>query len=137
MKLLEFDPRFALVAGSSFTQWDLNHPLDGIDALRGMIDFVVVDPPFLNEVTNEAFATCLEAILAPGGRMLLLTSTSVTNLSRIYKGVLQEGITELLETSERLQVAHAGGIANGFGSWLSWRPEPELLERALTWEDEE
>lgn len=89
-------------------------------------------------MTNEAFAAALGHILRPStGRFLVLTSTSVTNLSSIYRPLLQPNTPELVETTDRLRVAHAGGIANGFGSWLSWQPEPELLEKALDWTDEE
>lgn len=88
-------------------------------------------------MTNQAFATALSHLLTPStGRFLILTSTSVPNLSPTYAHLLQPGTPELVETSDRLQVAHAGGIANGFGSWLSWRPEEAVLEEALTWEEE-
>lgn len=89
-------------------------------------------------MTNEAFAACLSHILVPStGKFLLLTSTSVTNLSSIYSSLLAPGMTELFEISDRLQPTHAGGFANAYGSWLSWTPDEGALEKALVWEDEE
>lgn len=49
-RLLEFDRRFALLAGKHFVHYDLDEP-DKLPAeLLGSVDIAVVDPPFLNEV---------------------------------------------------------------------------------------
>ncbi|KAK4698351.1 EEF1A lysine methyltransferase 1, partial [Phenoliferia sp. Uapishka_3] len=52
-KLLEYDTRFALVAGRSFVRYDLDEPDVWPEELRGNVEVAVVDPPFLNEESGE------------------------------------------------------------------------------------
>ena len=48
--LLEYDTRFALLSEQEFVRYDLDEPLALPEGLKGKVDFMVVDPPFLNEV---------------------------------------------------------------------------------------
>jgi hypothetical protein len=54
--LLEYDRRFAVASASSggghFIHYDLEQ--DNIpDTIKGTVELAIVDPPFLNEVSNE------------------------------------------------------------------------------------
>ena len=52
-RLLEFDNRFALVAGRAFVKYDLDEPDIFPEELRGTVDIAILDPPFLNEVRRS------------------------------------------------------------------------------------
>lgn len=48
--LFEFDNRFELLAGRDhFFFYDYNKPLDFSDEIKGKVDRLLIDPPFLNE----------------------------------------------------------------------------------------
>jgi hypothetical protein len=55
--LLEYDTRFALLSEQEFVRYDLDEPLALPEGLKGKVDFMVVDPPFLNEVRWTQHAT--------------------------------------------------------------------------------
>lgn len=129
--LLEHDARFSLIPtsgtkGSSFfIQYDLHSPLCLPPSLHGQIDFIVVDPPFLNTRTNALVSQSVEILLRKerggrgggGGRLLLLTSNSVKGLKEVYA----QEVWEEVEQGE-LCVEHEGGrLRNGFGAWRNWR----------------
>ncbi|PWN39391.1 hypothetical protein IE81DRAFT_294920 [Ceraceosorus guamensis] len=118
--LLEYDRRFELIDAEEFVHYDLEEPLRVPEHLKGRVDFAVVDPPFLNEVTSRKVAETVKELLAPKGRVLLLTGRSIADAAcGIYKEVAD---VELKETA--LKVEHAGGLANAFGAWASW-PDAE------------
>jgi len=50
-KLLEFDQRFAVLSPKQFVPYDLDEPDDFPESLKESFEIVVVDPPFLNEVS--------------------------------------------------------------------------------------
>lgn len=113
--------------------YDLEEPERYPEELRGTVDIAIADPPFLNEVrggvcrlplliiltpatqvTNRYFATTLRSLLKPDGKLILLTSTSVSSiLPKVYDS---PPVGPLRKTS--LQVEHAGGrLQNDFGGW--------------------
>uniref|UniRef100_A0A1B6GV00 Protein-lysine N-methyltransferase g.8434 n=1 Tax=Cuerna arida TaxID=1464854 RepID=A0A1B6GV00_9HEMI len=49
VSLLEYDSRFAVIAGEAFVQYDYNFPLDVPRELASQCDLVLMDPPFLSE----------------------------------------------------------------------------------------
>uniref|UniRef100_A0A0W0GCP7 Uncharacterized protein n=1 Tax=Moniliophthora roreri TaxID=221103 RepID=A0A0W0GCP7_MONRR len=115
-RLLEFDKRFSVLDPKRFIPYDLDEPDDFHESLRGTVDVAVVDPPFLNEVTNKNLATTLRQILNPKrGKLVMITSTSVENvLDEVYSqpplGALRRAV---------LEVEH-GQLANDFACWGSW-----------------
>lgn len=50
-RLLEYDRRFNVLAPKKFIHYDLDEPDKFPEELRGAVDIVVTDPPFLNEVS--------------------------------------------------------------------------------------
>ncbi|GAA6009170.1 hypothetical protein JCM11491_005779 [Sporobolomyces phaffii] len=117
--LLEYDGRFGLL-GDKFVHYDLEEPDKIPEALWGSVDIAIADPPFLNEITNKHLSAGLKKILKPDGKLVLLTSTSVSSLPTIYA---HAPIGPLHETS--LRVEHAGGIQNEFRVWTSWEFDGE------------
>lgn len=70
------------------------------------------------QVTNKKLARTLSHILHPTkGRLVLLTSTSVEHLFPDIYGSAPLGPLY----KSRIKVSHAGGIANNFGVWTSWK----------------
>lgn len=137
--LWEYDTRFKLVAGDKFVHYNLEEPEQYPEELRGTVDIAIADPPFLNEVrsrsppasfqpdgiittpspqvTNRYFATTLRSLLKPNGKLILLTSTSVSSiLPKVYS---EPPIGNLRRTT--MEVEHAGGrLQNDFACWASW-----------------
>lgn len=118
--------------------YDIDSPEDVPQDLLGSVDIAVADPPFLNEVrscslslnffrakhsllqvTNKKLAQTLGLILRPTGRLVLLTSTSVQHL---FPSIYSDSPLGPLYESP-IKVHHAGGIANDFGVWTSWKIE--------------
>ncbi|GAA5986296.1 hypothetical protein JCM5350_002973 [Sporobolomyces pararoseus] len=118
--LLEYDGRFGLL-GEKFVHYDLEEPEKIPKDLWGTVDIAIADPPFLNEITNKHLSAGLRKLLKPdSGKLILLTSTSVSSLPEIYS---EQPLGPLNETS--LRVEHAGGIQNEFRVWTSWKFEGE------------
>ncbi|KAG6828865.1 hypothetical protein H0H92_006572 [Tricholoma furcatifolium] len=115
-RLLEFDKRFTVLAPTKFIHYDLEEPDNFPEYLRGDVDVVVVDPPFLKERTNVKLIQTIRQILHPTrGKLVLITSTSVeTILRRLYA---EPPLGPLRGTS--LKPEH-GGLANAFACWGSW-----------------
>ncbi|EDR08144.1 uncharacterized protein LACBIDRAFT_147556, partial [Laccaria bicolor S238N-H82] len=114
--LLEYDQRFAVVSPKQYTPYDLDEPDVFPEALRGKVDMAVVDPPFLNEVTNTKIAQTLRQILHPTrGKLLLITSTSIEEtLHKIYDS---SPVGPLRKTT---MVVEHRQLSNDFAAWGSW-----------------
>ncbi|AAS53371.1 AFL001Wp [Eremothecium gossypii ATCC 10895] len=64
--LLEFDKRFELLAGTDkFLFYDYSKPLDFDSKLKGKVDRLLIDPPFLNEHCQTNSSITAKALLAP------------------------------------------------------------------------
>ncbi|KAG6809063.1 hypothetical protein H0H93_016147, partial [Arthromyces matolae] len=85
-RLFEYDKRFAVLAPKKFVYYDLDEPDIFPEDLKGNVDVVLVDPPFLNEVTNKKVLQTIRQILHPTqGKLLLTTSTSIKDVvQRLY-----------------------------------------------------
>ncbi|KAE9397256.1 hypothetical protein BT96DRAFT_966267 [Gymnopus androsaceus JB14] len=114
-RLLEFDQRFSVLAPELFVPYDINEPDDFPDSLKCSVDIAVVDPPYLNERTNQKLAQTLRQILRPNGKLIILTSKSV-------EPVLHEIYSEapLGPLRECALVVEHGRLANDFACWGSW-----------------
>ncbi|KAJ3572312.1 hypothetical protein NP233_g3155 [Leucocoprinus birnbaumii] len=114
-RLLEVDQRFAVLAPRQYIPYDLNEPDNFPAELKGYFDLVIVDPPFLNEVTNEKVCQTLRQVLKPTAKLILLTSTSVIDvIEKLYKA---PPLGPMKQTA--LTVEH-GQLANDFACWGSW-----------------
>ncbi|KAF8907646.1 putative N6-adenine methyltransferase-domain-containing protein, partial [Gymnopilus junonius] len=113
--LLEYDQRFAVLSPKQFVPYDLDEPDVFPDSLKENFDIVVVDPPFLNEVTNRKLTQTLSQILKPEGKLVIITSTSVEDIiCRLYD---EPPLGRLRRTA--INVEH-GRLANDFACWGSW-----------------
>ena len=68
------------------------------------------------QVTNQHLAETLKQLLHPTkGKLVLITSTSVTCLSEVYGDVPQLGPLRM----SKLQPEHVG-LRNNFACWTTW-----------------
>ncbi|KAK7034752.1 Protein-lysine N-methyltransferase efm5 [Paramarasmius palmivorus] len=59
-RLLEYDERLRVLDPKRFVSYDLDEPEDGIpDGIKEKMDIVVVDPPYLNELSAENKLACI------------------------------------------------------------------------------
>lgn len=69
--LFEYDKRFELLAGKEhFCFYDFNKPLELPDSIRGKVDRIIIDPPFLNKPCQ---ANCMQKSVNTIISYLLLT----------------------------------------------------------------
>ncbi|TFK28367.1 hypothetical protein FA15DRAFT_58970 [Coprinopsis marcescibilis] len=118
-KLFEYDERFAVLAPKQFVFYDLDD-LEGTlgDTWKEHFDFVMADPPFINEVTNIKLANAVSKILRPGGKFLLQTSVHMEDtgvLQKVYG--TKPPLGPLVRTA--FEVEHKQ-LANEFASWGNW-----------------
>ncbi|KAF7298085.1 hypothetical protein HMN09_01029800 [Mycena chlorophos] len=120
-KLLEVDGRFGVLAPRNYIRYDMEEPLAIPEHLTNSVDIAVVDPPFLNEYTNEHIVTTLRKIMRPNAKLIVLTSTSVESiLQRLYD---TPPLGPLRRT--KVEVLH-GQLRNDFGCWANWEGSEEL-----------
>jgi len=114
--LLEYDQRFAVLSPKQFIPYDIDEPDIFPISLKGSVELAVVDPPFLNEVTNRKIIQTLRQILHPTkGKIFLITSTSVEDV--LYKLYDCPPFGPLRKTS--MKIEH-DKLVNDFASWGSW-----------------
>ncbi|THV01279.1 hypothetical protein K435DRAFT_655583, partial [Dendrothele bispora CBS 962.96] len=115
--LLEFDQRFSVLAPKLFIPYNLDEPDEFPDYLREKVDLAVVDPPFLNEITNKKLSQTLRQILHPTrGKLLVITSTSAEPiLQKVYN---EAPLGPLRKTA--VDIEH-GQLANDFASYGFWQ----------------
>jgi len=114
--LLEFDQRFAVLSPKQFIPYDLDEPDIFPESLKGSVELAVVDPPFLNEVTNRKVVQTLRQILHPTkGKLFLITSTSIEDI--LYKLYDRPPLGPLRRTP--MKIEH-DKLVNDFALWGSW-----------------
>lgn len=104
--LFEIDDRFSKVAGDSFVRFNLfKEASSQIPAsLKGQVDLVVIDPPFLNRDTNEGVSNTLRWLLKSDAQVVLLTSTQVQDLVEGPEGIYKDcGRSYLCAFDDELQ----------------------------------
>lgn len=132
--LFEYDQRFASIArgkngkGSQFFRYDLNSPEKVLDSLKEKVDLIIIDPPFLNEVTNQLMGQSVKLLLKSstdpsidkespnGGKVILLTGVSIGDQAAKY---YQDNLATVMRRT-KLEVEHESGLANPFGAWANF-----------------
>ncbi|KAJ7073453.1 putative N6-adenine methyltransferase-domain-containing protein [Mycena belliarum] len=114
-RLLELDGRFAVLAPRAYVPYDMEAPTVLPAYMSANVDIAVVDPPFLNERTNRNIVATLRQIMRPAGKLVVITSTSVSDvLERLYDAA---PLGPLRRT--KVDVLH-GRLQNDFACWGSW-----------------
>jgi hypothetical protein len=114
--LFEYDSRFAklTLTPSHFINYDFNAPLRFPSFLRGKVDRVLADPPFLSDECLTRTAMTVRTLLGKGGKTMVCTGRKMEEMvPRLFPGVKR------VEFEPR----HKGGLANAFGCFMDWEGE--------------
>ncbi|XDT19731.1 putative N6-adenine methyltransferase [Nakaseomyces glabratus] len=127
--LFEYDTRFELLAGKDhFFFYDYNKPLDFDDKLKGKVDRLLIDPPFLNEDCQSKSAQTAKSLLAPkdgsktsdGLLKHRLISCTGERMAQVIKKAYPD--TEITD----FYPEHGNGLSNEFRcyanfEWSGWK----------------
>lgn len=115
--LFEYDTRFERLVPSSdlFVAYDYNTPLKFPPELRGKIDCVLADPPFLSDECLTRTAMTVRALLKKASsRTMVCTGGKMEELvPKVFPGVKRKG----------WDPRHKGGLANAFACFMDWDGE--------------
>ncbi|SCU87388.1 LAMI_0D05886g1_1 [Lachancea mirantina] len=126
--LFEYDKRFELMAGKDkFFFYDYSKPLEFENTLKGKVDRLLIDPPFLNRHCQENSSIAAKALLAPdvGAK----TSFGVEKHRMMScTGERMESIIAEIYPSTKMTTfmpEHANGLSNEFRcyadfEWDEW-----------------
>ncbi|CDO91910.1 unnamed protein product [Kluyveromyces dobzhanskii CBS 2104] len=115
--LFEFDKRFALLSGEDkFFYYDFAKPLDFDDSLKGKVDRIMVDPPFLNEHCQTNFSITTKALLAPNTNEKTSNGVLKHRLVSCTGERMAETVTRLYPEIKvtTFYPQHANGLSNEF-----------------------
>ena len=115
--LFEYDSRFSRLTPTeeTFVNYDYNHPLRFASHLRGKVDRVLADPPFLSDECLTRTAMTVRALLGKNGsKTMVCTGNKMEEMvPRLFPGVKKV----------EFEPKHKGGLANAFGCYMDWRGE--------------
>ncbi|KAG0368499.1 putative N6-adenine methyltransferase-domain-containing protein [Gamsiella multidivaricata] len=111
--LFEYDTRFD-VYGRQFIHYDYSKPLEFrlSEELKGSIDMIVVDPPFLSEECLTKTLETVRLLLKKGGKVVLCTGAVMLPIAK------QDG----LELTTFLP-GHQNGLSNDFRCYVNYKSE--------------
>lgn len=123
--LFEYDKRFELLAGKEhFAFYDYKDPLEFDSPIRGKVDRLLIDPPFLNEDCQTKSSITAKALLVPE------SERSANQDSRLISCTgerMHEVIFRLYPTTKITSFIpeHANGLSNEFKcyanfEWKGW-----------------
>ena len=118
MYLFEYDSRFARLTPTqeTFVNYDYNHPIRFPAHLRGQVDRVLADPPFLSGECLTRTALTVRALLKKEGtsRTMVCTGNKMEGMvPKLFPGVKKVAF----------EPRHKGGLANAFGCYMDWEGE--------------
>lgn len=112
--LFEYDSRFErlVTKPDGFINYDYNNPLRIPAALRGKVDRVLADPPFLSDECLTRTAMSVRTLLKKtGGRTMVCTGAKMEDLvPKLFPGVQKVDF----------EPKHKGGLANAFACFMDW-----------------
>ncbi|KAH8819562.1 putative N6-adenine methyltransferase-domain-containing protein [Xylogone sp. PMI_703] len=136
--LLEFDERFAVF--DEFVFYDFHNPLKLPSSMKGTIDHIICDPPFLSEDCQTRAAMTVRWLSKSWGGVLAKEATSNAQTSETSRLILCTGermeslVTKLYRPQGLLtttfEPAHSKGLSNEFYCYANfecdawkWKPE--------------
>ncbi|KAG0216408.1 EEF1A lysine methyltransferase 1 [Mortierella sp. GBA30] len=116
--LFEFDTRFD-VYGRQFVHYDYSKPLEFrlAQELKGTVDLIVVDPPFLSEECLTKTLETVKFLLKDGGKIVLCTGLVMAPIAS--KEGLQ--LTTFLP-------GHQNGLSNDFRCYVNYKSDRFALQ---------
>jgi 16S rRNA G966 N2-methylase RsmD len=113
--LFEYDSRFErlVTKPDGFVNYDYNNPLRIPAALRGKVDRVLADPPFLSDECLTRTAMSVRSLLKKEeGRTMVCTGQKMEDMvPRLFPGVRKV----------EFEPKHKGGLANAFACFMDWK----------------
>ena len=118
VKLLEYDKRFATVAGSDFVYYDYKSPMsfgqistnNSEVCFRELFDMVIADPPFLSEECATKTSVTVKYLAKKDAQLLYCTG----NLTILWVGELNCcGLTSCKKRFDRMGGGRGGGGVGG------------------------
>src|SRR5690554_3676716 len=118
MFLFEFDTRFE-VYGRQFVHYDYLTPSEFrlAQELKGTVDLVVVDPPFLNEDCLTRTLETVKFLLKEGGKIVLSTGLVMAPIAKAAG----------LELTTFMP-SHQNGLWNDFRCYVNYKPSRFTLK---------
>ncbi|KAK3811251.1 MAG: putative N6-adenine methyltransferase-domain-containing protein [Benniella sp.] len=109
--LFEFDTRFD-VYGRQFIHYDYSKPLEFrlADELKGSVDMIVVDPPFLSEECLTKTLQTVRHLLKKDGKVVLCTGLVMSKIAK------EDGLE--LTT---FHPGHQNGLSNDFRCYVNYQ----------------
>ena len=109
--LFEFDTRFD-VYGRQFIHYDYSKPLEFrlADELKGSVDMIVVDPPFLSEECLTKTLQTVRHLLKKDGKVVLCTGLVMSKIAK------EDGLE--LTT---FYPGHQNGLSNDFRCYVNYQ----------------
>ncbi|GCE99873.1 S-adenosylmethionine-dependent lysine methyltransferase [Zygosaccharomyces mellis] len=127
--LFEYDTRFELLAGRDhYIFYDYIQPLEFTDQLKGKVNRLLIDPPFLHDNCQTNSSITAKALLAPNDG----SKTTVGYLKHRFMSCTGErmaGLMSKLYPNSSITTflpQHANGLSNEFRcyadfEWKKWR----------------
>jgi hypothetical protein len=114
--VMEFDRRFA-VYGNDFVFFDFNQPTDldelnGDRPLKGAIDTIIADPPFLSDECWTKTAMCVRWLSKVDESSKVIVCTGMVMKDKICN--------ELNCKPTAFEPKHRGGLSNEFGCFTNF-----------------
>ncbi|KAI8345826.1 putative N6-adenine methyltransferase-domain-containing protein [Mortierella sp. GBAus27b] len=118
--LFEFDTRFD-VYGRHFIHYDYSKPLEFrlAEELKGSVDMIVVDPPFLSEECLTKTLQTVRSLLKEGGKVVLCTGLVMAKIAK------EDGLE--LTT---FHPGHQNGLSNDFRCYVNYKSNQFPLKEA-------
>lgn len=115
--LFEYDTRFERLVPSPdlFIPYDYNNPLKFPKELRGKVDRILVDPPFLSDECLTRTAMTVRTLLKEeDSKTMVCTGGKMEHLvPKLFPGV----------NRMEFEPGHKGGLANAFACFMDWKGE--------------
>ncbi|KAG0232873.1 hypothetical protein BGW41_001697 [Actinomortierella wolfii] len=110
--LFEYDTRFGIY-GKQFIHYDYSNPNQFrlADKLKGKVDFIVVDPPFLSDECCDKTLSTVRDLLNPNGGKVLMC-TGLVMRQRVLDNIAAKMTT--------FHPKHKGGLSNEFRSYTNY-----------------
>ncbi|KAH3673315.1 hypothetical protein WICMUC_003775 [Wickerhamomyces mucosus] len=120
--LLEFDKRFAVLAKDKFGFYDYNNPLEVLPGLKGKVNRLLIDPPFLQDDCQIKSSQTAHALLSDDKTSKtkngVLKYRLISCTGERMKDIIKEVYTDTKPTD--FYPEHANGLSNEFFCYASY-----------------
>ena len=113
--LFEYDARFQKLVTdpNKFIKYDYNIPLRLPDFLKGKVDIVLADPPFLSDECLTKTAMTVRTLMKNKEcKIMVCTGNKMEEMvPKLFPGL----------SKVEFEPKHKGGLSNAFGCYMNWK----------------